>query len=43
MPNCKLKKKKKARSELQSVYTHTDNNYVKEKKIHRKMPRRKHT
>lgn len=32
MPNCKLEKKKKARSELQSIYTHTDNNYVKEEK-----------
>ena len=32
MPNCKFKKKKKARSELQNIYTHTDHNYVKKKR-----------
>ena len=33
MPNCKFKKKKKkARSELESIYTHTDHNYFKKKK-----------
>ena len=38
MPNCKFKKKKKARSELASIYTHTDHNYVKKKKYTEKCP-----
>ena len=32
------KKKKKARSELESIYIHTDHNYVKKKKYTEKCP-----